>query len=137
MRARGSERDQGVAQNEHQPWNESEGGLEGPGRAQNELDAGHAHQGQAHQASQRPERLEELAQLQEQPAKLLEAQEQEGERQAQEELAQEHQQAQVHPQADSPPQLEAAGLLLGPQGEQARPRGQQAHQQVPWAGGSG
>ena len=127
MRARESERDQGAAQNEQRPWNETERGLEGPGLAQNELDAGHVNQGQAQQASQRQERL----------ATLLEAHEQEGGLQAQEEPGQEPQQAQVHPQADSPPQLEAAGLLLGPRAAQARHRGQRAHQQVPGAGGSG
>lgn len=47
------------------------------------------------------------------------------------------QQAQVHLQADSPPQLEAAGLLLGPRVAQARHQGQRAHQQVPGEGGSG
>ena len=137
MRARESERDQGAAQNEQRPWNETERGLEGPGLAQNELDAEHAHQGQAQQASQRQGQLEGRAQRQEQLATLLEAHEQEGGLQAQEEPGQEPQQAQVHPQADSPPQLEAAGLLLGPRAAQARHRGQRAHQQVPGAGGSG
>ena len=42
MRARESERDQGAAQNEQRPWNETEWVLEGPGLAQNELDAEHA-----------------------------------------------------------------------------------------------
>lgn len=128
MRARESERDQGVAQNEQRPWNASELGQEGPGPAQNEQEAGHAHQGQAQQVSQRPERLEALPQ----------AQELEGQQEAQqEEPAQERQQAPVHPQADSPPQLEAAGLLLGPRAAQARHQGQRAHQQVPGEGGSG
>ena len=130
MRARESERDQGVAQNEQRPWNASELGQEGPGPAQNEQEAGHVHHGQAQQVSQRPEWLEAL----------LQAQELEGQQQAQqaqqEEPAQERQQAQVHPQADSPPQLEAAGLLLGPRVAQARHQGQQAHQQVPGEGGS-
>ena len=86
MRARESERDQGVAQNEQRPWNASELGQEGPGPAQNEQEAGHAHQGQAQQVSQRPERLEALPQ----------AQELEGQQDAlQEEPAQERQQAQV------------------------------------------
>lgn len=65
MRARESERGQGVAQNEQRPWNASELEQEGPGPAQNEQEAGHAHQGQAQQVSQWPERLEALPQAQE------------------------------------------------------------------------